>query len=109
MKFLVDNQLPVALASYLRNRGYDCQHVLDVGLATVSDSEICRYAEAEARIIVTKDEDCFYLAQRPRPKVQVLWVRLGNCQTAVLLETFERLWSSIESCFDAGDQVVEIR
>ena len=109
MKFLVDNQLPDALASYLRNRGYDCQHLLDVGLAAVSDSEICRYAEAEARIIVTKDEDFFYLAQRPRPRIRVLWVRLGNCRTSFLLETFERLWPRIESCFDAGDQIVEIR
>ena len=32
MKFLVDNQLPTALAQYLRERGFDCQHVLEAGL-----------------------------------------------------------------------------
>ena len=109
MKFLIDNQLPDDLASYLGNRGFDCQHVLDVGLARSLDSEICRYAELEGRVIVTKDEDFFYLAQRPQPKIRVLWVRLGNCRTSLLLETFERLWPMIESRLHAGDQIIEIR
>ena len=32
MKFLVDNQLPKALARFLASRGVDCQHVRDVDL-----------------------------------------------------------------------------
>jgi len=47
VKFIVDNQLPVVLATYLRERGFDCQHVLDVGLTQALDSEICAYAEPE--------------------------------------------------------------
>lgn len=105
----MDNQLPRGLASHLRSRGFDCQHVLDVGLAASSDAELCHHAEAEARIIVTKDEDFFYLARRPQPRIRVLWVRLGNCQTSFLIDAFERLWPMIESCFNAGDQIVEIR
>jgi len=49
VKFLVDNQLPPALAHYFRKRGFDCEHVLDVGLAQASDTEICRYAESHER------------------------------------------------------------
>ncbi len=45
MKFLVDNQLPTALSQYLCNRGFDCQHVLEVGLVDALDSDICRYAD----------------------------------------------------------------
>jgi predicted nuclease of predicted toxin-antitoxin system len=85
VKFLVDNQLPSALAHFLRSRGLDCQHVLDVGLAEAPDSEICRYAEDQGRIIVTKDEDFLYLASRPKSQIKVLWVRLGNCRTKTLL------------------------
>jgi predicted nuclease of predicted toxin-antitoxin system len=66
LKFLVDNQLPPALAQYLRKRGFDCQHVLDVGLATALDIEICRYVEGQERIIVSKDEDFFNLASQPK-------------------------------------------
>ena len=109
MKFLVDNQLPPALAQYLRKRDFDCQHVLDVGLAESLDSEICRYAEAQDRIIVSKDEDFLYLAAQPLSKIRLLWVRLGNCRTAALLAAFDRLWPLIESSLKNGDRIVEIR
>ena len=109
MKFLIDNQLPPALARYLRKRGFDCEHVLDVGLAEALDVEICRYAEAQERIIVSKDEDFLYLASHSKWKIRLLWVQLGNCRTPALLATFDRLWSSIESSLKAGDQIVEIR
>jgi predicted nuclease of predicted toxin-antitoxin system len=35
---------------------------LDVNLGGALDSEICRHAEREGRIIVSKDQDFFYLA-----------------------------------------------
>jgi predicted nuclease of predicted toxin-antitoxin system len=66
VKFLIDNQLPGALAVYLRNKGLDCEHVLDAGLAQASDAELCRYATANAQIIISKDEDFLYLATRPK-------------------------------------------
>jgi uncharacterized protein with PIN domain len=56
VKFPVDNQLPAALAEYLRRRGFDCQHVLEVGLGDALDSEICQYAENQGHIIVSEDE-----------------------------------------------------
>jgi predicted nuclease of predicted toxin-antitoxin system len=109
VKFLVDNQLPKVLAEYLRTRGFDCQHVLDVGLAEVSDAEVCRYARVQERIIISKDEDFLYFANQPESKIRLVWVRLGNCRTSTLLMTFEKLWPMIESCLSAGDRVIEIR
>ena len=109
MKFLVDNQLPPALAQYLQKRGFDCQHVLDVGLSRALDVEICRYAEAQERIIVSKDEDYLYLASQSNPRIRLLWVRLGNCRTSTLITAFERLWPMIESRLNAGDHIIEIR
>jgi predicted nuclease of predicted toxin-antitoxin system len=109
VKFLVDNQLPAALAQHLHTRGFDCQHVLDVGLAEASDAEVCRYAESEERIIVTKDEDFLHLARRPEAKLRVLWVRLGNCRTSALIAAFGQSWPMIESCLKAGDRIIEIR
>jgi predicted nuclease of predicted toxin-antitoxin system len=109
VKFLVDNQLPAALAQYLRKRGFDCEHVLEIGLASASDLALCRYAETQERILISKDEDFFYLASQSASKVRFVWVRLGNCRTAVLLAAFEQHWSTIESCLKAGDRIVEIR
>jgi predicted nuclease of predicted toxin-antitoxin system len=109
VKFLIDNQLPKALAEHLRARGQDCQHVLEAGLAHASDISICRYAEAQDRILISKDEDFLYLCNLPTSKIRLVWVRLGNCRTTVLLAAFDRLWSTIESCFATGDRIVEIR
>jgi predicted nuclease of predicted toxin-antitoxin system len=109
VKFLVDNQLPPALSEYLRNRGFDCQHVLEVGLADALDRDICRYAELQERIIISKDEDFFYFTKQREAKIRVVWVRLGNCRTRALLAAFERSWPDIESCLNAGDRIIEIR
>jgi predicted nuclease of predicted toxin-antitoxin system len=64
---LIDNQSPKALAEHLRARGHDCQHVLDAGLADASDISIYRHAEAQERILVSKDEDFLYLSNLPMP------------------------------------------
>jgi predicted nuclease of predicted toxin-antitoxin system len=109
VKFLVDNQLPTVLAQYLRKCGFDCQHVLEVGLGDALDSDICRYAELQGRIIISKDEDFFYFAKQREAKIKVIWVRLGNCRTPALLAAFERSWPSIESCLKTGDRIIEIR
>ena len=109
MRFLVDNQLPVTLARHLRKNGHDCEHVLDVGLANALDIDICRYAEREDRVIISKDEDFLYLASRPGAATKFLWVRLGNCRTPALLSAFERLWPMIESALKAGNRIIEMR
>ena len=109
MKFLVDNQLPPVLAQYLQKRGFDSEHVLDVGLDKALDIDICRYAESKDRILVSKDEDFLYLAIRPNAKLRLLWVQLGNCRTPALLAAFERHWPLIESALNAGDTIIEIR
>ena len=61
MTFLVDNQLPVALARFLSAHGVECHHVLDRGLAQASDIEIWRYAAEREMILISKDEDFFHL------------------------------------------------
>jgi predicted nuclease of predicted toxin-antitoxin system len=109
VKFLVDNQLPRELSQFFCNRGLDCEHVLDVGLAGASDLEICRYARANGRIIVSKDEDFFYIATKMNNPITLIWVRLGNCRTSVLLASFEQLWAQIEKSLASGNSIIEIR
>jgi predicted nuclease of predicted toxin-antitoxin system len=101
--------LPVALAIFLRQKGLDCQHVLDVGLRKASDAEIPRYAAETGRIIISKDDDFFYLASVPTAQFRLLWVRRGNCRTLALLRTFEEVWPKVEAALNAGEQIIEIR
>ncbi len=46
MKFLIDNQLPVALQSFLLDKGYDAKHVLELGMAEASDFEVSQRASS---------------------------------------------------------------
>ena len=109
MKFLIDNQLPIALSRFLASRGCDCQHVEDAGLGKASDTEIWRYANENELVVISKDEDFFYLASGEETKARLVWVRFGNCRTSVLLAAVERLWPRVEQSLKAGDRVIELR
>lgn len=108
MKFLVDNQLPVALARFLREQGVEAQHVLDVGLAQSSDRTITQYAGEHGMIVISKDEDFFHLAASEQ-SCPLVWVRLGNCRTSQLLSAVGRVWPRVIAQLEIGDRVVEIR
>jgi predicted nuclease of predicted toxin-antitoxin system len=109
VKFLIDNQLPAALARFLASRGVDCQHVLDVDLGNASDADIWNYAGENNCVLISKDEDFLYLANAPEAKARLIWIRLGNCRKKALLAAVERLWPRIESALNAGDRIIELR
>ena len=89
MTLLVDNQLPLALARYLAANGWECIHVRDVALEAATDRTIWQYALERGLTIITKDEDFQALANHQGGiPPQVVWVRLGNCRKATLLEAF---------------------
>ncbi len=57
MRFLVDAQLPPALAGWLAGNGHQAEHVGAVGLQSASDAAIWDYALREGAAIITKDDD----------------------------------------------------
>jgi predicted nuclease of predicted toxin-antitoxin system len=57
VRFLVDAQLPPALARRLESLGHAAEHVADRGMASASDDAIRDYAASVGSVIVTKDED----------------------------------------------------
>jgi predicted nuclease of predicted toxin-antitoxin system len=109
VKFLIDNQLPTALARHIIAKGHEAEHVLNIGLAEAKDAQICQYAESNALVIVTKDEDFSRLASRPGAVTQVVWIRFGNCRKPVLIAAFDLLLPSIISALEAGERLIEIR
>ena len=109
MKFLVDNQLPAALARFLASRGADCQHVLDVGLADATDTEIWSYADRNDCVVISKDEDFLYRANMSGAKARFVWIRFGNCRKQAFLAAVESLWEKVEARLNAGDRVIELR
>ncbi len=109
MKFLVDNQLPVTLASFFQDKGFESKHVIELGLDSANDHAIWNFASEEDWIVVSKDEDFLHIAKSKPGTAQLIWVRIGNCRSRALLSAFEKLWKTLELALKAGEDIIEIR
>ncbi len=109
MRFLVDAQLPPALAHWLGERGQAATAVREAGLRDSDDGSIWNFATAGGWTLITKDED-FVARCLGRPDAPaVVWLRIGNCTNRVLFAWLEPLLPAILSRLDAGDRLVEVR
>jgi len=68
VRFLVDAQLPPALARWIESRGHWAAHVATVMTPSESDAAIVTYANEHGAAIVTKDADFLTLAPPPPPR-----------------------------------------
>ena len=107
MIFIVDAQLPPALAIWLQ--GHEGSAVRDIGLRDATDGAIWRRAFEADAIIVTKDEDFVRLASTDSQGPRVLWVRTGNVLNRVLLTRFEAAWTDLRTHLLSSARVIEIR
>lgn len=108
MRFLIDAQLPPALARWLEQAGHEAWHVVDVGLASAPDSQVWAFAVLRGAVVVTKDQDFAELAAWRDRAPQVLWVRIGNCTRAQLIRAFEGVLPAAVQALASGDKIVEI-
>lgn len=84
MRLLFDQNLSPKLVQALADLFEGSLHLENVGLAAADDKQVWDYAAAHDLVIVTKDDDfrqrSFLFGFPPK----VLWIRLGNCSTAVI-------------------------
>ncbi len=109
MNFLVDAQLPPALAWWIAEQGHRARHVFDLGLNTADDPLIWDRAEKDDSVVVSKDEDFvdrWLMADRP---VALVWIRKGNCSNRALLAWLEPLWPDTLMRLEQGEKLVELR
>ena len=109
MRFLVDAQLPPALARAIEGQGHCAEHVADVGLLCADDESIWTYAGANRAVILTKDEDFVWRHHKGDPSVIVVWLRQGNASRQALLRWFMPLLPRVTELIEAGETLVEIR
>jgi len=57
LRFLIDAQLPPALARLLEEHGHVAEHVTEIGPADAPDRDLWQYALEHDAVLVTKDED----------------------------------------------------
>jgi predicted nuclease of predicted toxin-antitoxin system len=108
MRFIVDAQLPPALARMLASKGFSAEHVMDVGLGDSTDSAIWDYALGIGAIILTKDEDFATRISLDGNGPTIIWIRIGNTSKNVLLQWIEPLLPAIVKALKAGEKLVEI-
>lgn len=110
MRFVVDAQLPPALARFLASCGHHAEHVADIGMRDASDTPIWQYALEHGSAIVTKDEDFAHrLSQGDTSAPVIVWLRIGNTSRRAFLTWFGALLPQIETCIERGDRLVEVR
>lgn len=109
MRFLIDAQLPPALARFLAGHGHFAEHVGDIGLGDANDSTIWDYALANQAIIITKDEDFSNRMGQGKVSPVVVWLRIGNTSRRALLDWFEPLLPQLETLIAQGDRLIEVR
>ncbi|AHF93300.1 hypothetical protein OPIT5_26865 [Opitutaceae bacterium TAV5] len=110
MSYLVDAQLPPALAQWLREAGYnEACAVRELGLRDADDGEIWKEAHARGLTVITKDEDFAQRAQTGAPGPQIIWLRIGNTSNAALRAWLLPRIPQIAALLAQGCRVVEVR
>jgi predicted nuclease of predicted toxin-antitoxin system len=108
VRFLVDAQLPPALARFLAAAGHQAEHVSELGLEMSSDREIWSKAATRGSIIVTKDEDFVTLRALQPTGPAVVWVRIGNTTRDTLIKVMSAALPAIIAALQRGEAVVEV-
>lgn len=109
MRFVIDAQLPPALARMLVGLGHTAEHVADIGLRDADDSPIWEYALKKEAVILTKDEDFAHRQGQSRIAPILVLVRIGNTSRRALLEWIEPLIPQIVDLIEKGDRIIEVR
>jgi predicted nuclease of predicted toxin-antitoxin system len=108
MNFLVDANLPLGLAAWLRERGHQATHVIEAPGHQASDVAILDFASERGLVIVTKDEDFAAVGTLTPDRAPVVWLRLGNATNAALRQWLEPLLPDIVQRIQSGEKLIEV-
>lgn len=109
MRFLVDAQLPPALAQWLGEHGCSATPVRELGLRESDDGSIWNFATAGHWTVLTKDEDFVARCISNPAAPPVVWLRIGNCTNRVLFTWLEPLLPEIKNRLSQGEKLIELR
>jgi predicted nuclease of predicted toxin-antitoxin system len=105
----LDNQLPPALASWLRGAvDVECLPIRDLNLQRASDIDIFLAARGAGAVVVTKDADFAALVGHHGPPPQIVLVTCGNTSNARLREVVAAAWATVRVMLERGEPLVEL-
>lgn len=96
MKLLLDNNLSQKLVAQIANLYPESSHVALLGLEKASDFDVWLRAKDDAYCLVTKDADFNGLLASKGFPPKVIWIRLGNCTSAQIVNLLTTQYQTIE-------------
>ena len=90
MKLLLDQNLSYKLIASLDPVFPGTSHVLRLNLDQTPDTELREYAAQHGFTLLTKNTDLVDLCVFRGAPPKIIWLRLGNCRTAVAREVLDR-------------------
>ena len=109
MRFLIDAQLPPALARWLSAEGHESIHVMDMEMQASSDRVIWDFAVQSNFIIVTKDEDFAQRKIMAKKGPCVLWLRWPNSRRSDVIDRFAVVLPAVIAGLERGETLIEVR
>lgn len=106
-RFLVDAQLTTAIARFLSSLGHDAKHVYDVGMTSSLDRDIWSFACDTGAALISKDEDFFRMAGEGGAAA-FIWLKIGNCSRAEMVEAVRLELPRILASLDAGQKIIQV-
>jgi predicted nuclease of predicted toxin-antitoxin system len=96
VKLLLDENLSRRLLPFLQKDYPDSGHVALLGLSESDDRTLWEYGKAHGYTLVSKDADFLELSLLLGPPPQLIWLRLGNCDKAVVIHALTAYRAEIE-------------
>jgi len=108
MRFLVDAQLPPALAKWLGEKGFAAAPVREVGLRDSDDGSIWNFAISGGWTVLTKDKDFAARCLTSPGAPAAVWIRSAIAQPRAL-RVARPSAARDRRASHAGDCLVEVR
>ena len=108
MRFIVDAQLPPALARWLTTQGVEAEHVFDVRFHEASDAAICAMGDGPSR--GCHEQGPRFRSSRPdgRDGAQGHLGRVRQRSRVELLRRFTDAWPVIVEALGRGETLIEL-
>lgn len=105
ISFLIDENVPVQIADFLRQRGHSAQSVGEHFLKSTADSVLVLLAEYEGMVVVTFDRDFRQLVTRAPPGSRTRFSRTAGrlsltCEEAEALSRIQLHMDAIEFLYE---------
>jgi predicted nuclease of predicted toxin-antitoxin system len=103
---VLDQGIPRDAARRLRDLGYECLHVGEVGMSTATDEEILMFALGRNAVVVTLDSDFHaILAVSGALRPSVIRIRLQGLGSSEIVEWVRFVYEHFERELEGGSLV----